>query len=163
MPNPWDDLAAAIEAALDATAGAGLTGFADGKAYWADQIAQALHNFDTWHEIGEAGEPAYENSWTVESGLFNIGPSRFRKLSDGTVRLEVRVKRASASLATVFTLPAECRPATEQRWPVIWWNGSAYQTHIQLVVRTTGAVTFNNHDSALPVGVLASVSFPAEQ
>jgi hypothetical protein len=24
-------------------------------------------------------------------------------------------------------------------------------------------VTFNNHDSALPVGVLASVSFPAEQ
>jgi hypothetical protein len=77
--------------------------------------------------------------------------------------LEVRVKRASASTAIVCTLPAEYRPATEQRWPVIWWNGSAYQTHIQLVVRTTGAVTFNNHDAILPLGVLANVSFPAEQ
>jgi hypothetical protein len=159
----WDKLAAAIEAAIDATAAEGLSGYEEGKAFWADQIAQALHNFDTWHEIGAAGAPAYENSWTVESGLFNLGPSRFRKLSDGTVRLEVRVKRASASTAIVCTLPAEYRPATEQRWPVIWWNGSAYQTHIQLVVRTTGAVTFNNHDAILPLGVLANVSFPAEQ
>lgn len=63
-----------------------------------------LESFDT-HAVGDGGEPAYENSWTgnAEFGVSNLG----------NARIQGAVTNAGSS-ATVFTLPAGFRPASQQ-------------------------------------------------
>jgi hypothetical protein len=61
---------------------------------------------DTWHLVGAAGEPAFQNSWVNYSGT---QVAQFRKFPDGKVKLSGYVK-SGASGTTIFTLPVGYRP-----------------------------------------------------
>jgi len=67
----------------------------------------------TWHDIGAAGEPAFQSQFR------NIGdpwsPCRYRLLANSTVRLQGTVccddqTIADATWVLIFTLPPEARP-----------------------------------------------------
>jgi hypothetical protein len=67
----------------------------------------------TWHDIGAAGEPAFQSQFR------NIGdpwsPARFRILANSTVRMQGTVTCddqtiADANWIPIFTLPPEARP-----------------------------------------------------
>lgn len=60
-----------------------------------------------WHNVGAAGEPAFQNAWV------NYGPSdpplAFKKYPDGRVRLQGIVKNGAVG-QPIFTLPVGYRP-----------------------------------------------------
>lgn len=62
----------------------------------------------TWHYVGEAGEPAFENSWATVSGS-DLPRTGFRFREAGVVDLSLFVDGGSAS--TVFTIPADYWPS----------------------------------------------------
>lgn len=64
-----------------------------------------------WHEVGEVGEPAYENSWETYSATW--GGAKFRIDSDGWVHLAGLVKNGTNGTA-VFTLPEGYRPSGDE-------------------------------------------------
>lgn len=60
---------------------------------------------DKWHYIGEAGEPAFLNSWVA----FNSDGVKFIKDAAGVVHIQGRAKNGSPT-ADIFTLPKGYRP-----------------------------------------------------
>jgi hypothetical protein len=69
---------------------------------------------EAWHEVGAAGEPAFENSWTgsIGSPWANVG---FMKDTSGFVHLRGLAQNGTVSAypgVPMFTLPAGYRPAT---------------------------------------------------
>lgn len=64
---------------------------------------------ETWHEVGDTGEPAFENSWVNYDTTFNS--AAFRKDALGFVHLKGLVKSGVA--ATIFTLPTGYRPSKQ--------------------------------------------------
>jgi hypothetical protein len=79
---------------------------------------------DTWHSVGAAGEPAFQNGWVnYDNNSAAPGPApqrnvRFRKYPDGRVALAGLIKASGTNaFQTVFTLPVGYRPTT---------NASAY-------------------------------------
>lgn len=60
---------------------------------------------EDWHYVGEAGEPAFENSWANLSGW---AATAFRARELGVVDVHVGVTGGSGP--AVFTLPAGYRP-----------------------------------------------------
>lgn len=68
---------------------------------------------DTWHSIGDVGEPTYENSWTTLTDVV-----QFTKTADGTVHINGKVSGGSFAAIdtpeTLFTLPADYRPDTKK-------------------------------------------------
>lgn len=66
-------------------------------------------SFDTsWHNVGDPGEPAFENSWVN----FDTRVAKFRKLSNGMVILQGVIRDGTVSgAAPAFTLPVGYRPA----------------------------------------------------
>lgn len=84
---------------------------------WGSWQTISLGASDTWHEVGDVGEPAFENSWS------NWGASdrslRFKLMSDNTVKIEGTLSARSASNTTVFTLPAGYRPIITYQFPAI--------------------------------------------
>jgi len=78
---------------------------------------------DTWHLIGNPGEPTFQNSFAQRAGGDPVG---FRKYPDGRVRLKGFMTAGTVG-ATVFTLPAGYRPLVgSRRFPCIAYTGSAY-------------------------------------
>ena len=75
---------------------------------------------DSWHLVGAAGEPAFQNSWV------NYGAPEalagFRKYPDGRVRLKGLIKSGTANAA--FTLPVGYRPPTNTYFPISTNNGA---------------------------------------
>jgi hypothetical protein len=64
---------------------------------------------DTWHTVGAAGEPGFQNGWSNYGGGWPA--MRFTKLSDGTVHLQGLVKDGTVgSGVPIFALPAGYRP-----------------------------------------------------
>ena len=61
---------------------------------------------EDWHYVGEAGEPAFQNSWDNAGG--GEVSMAFRIREGGAVDLEGVVDGSAATLTTMFTLP----PAT---------------------------------------------------
>jgi hypothetical protein len=66
---------------------------------------------DTWHEVGAAGEPAFQNGYHNKDSSF---PVRFRKLN-GVVYIQGAVE-ANGDNKTVFTLPVGYRPGQLGKW-----------------------------------------------
>lgn len=64
-------------------------------------------NVEDWHEVGDIGEPAFENSWVNAGG--SEATAAFYKDPWGLVHIKGRI--ASGTLGTAFTLPAGYRPA----------------------------------------------------
>ena len=74
----------------------------------ADAAFEALGADDDWHEVGDTGEPAFQNSWAnVGDPYETLG---YRISADGWVYLKGRVDGGSAG-TVIFTLPATYRPA----------------------------------------------------
>jgi hypothetical protein len=61
---------------------------------------------DTWHTVGAAGEPGFQNGWVAAASY----PAQFRKDPLGKVQIRGMVKSGTIN-ATVFTLPVGYRPA----------------------------------------------------
>ena len=64
----------------------------------------------TWHTVGAAGEPIYQDSWASYGAPFSA--ARFRRYADGIVEIQGLIKRASepAANSPIFTLPVGYRP-----------------------------------------------------
>ena len=84
----------------------------DGSTVWTSldyaDLGYSLEFGDTaWHEIGDGGEPAFQNSWVNFTAGYST--AAFRKDSLGYVHLKGSVK--SGTLDTIcFTLPTGYRP-----------------------------------------------------
>lgn len=116
----------------------------------------ALKAQESWHMVGGAGEPAFQNGWMNYGGQSDAA---FFKDSSGIVHLTGTVKSGTA--ITAFILPPGYRPASPKilRWPVV--NNSAF-----------GIAEVNSGISATAGGVLiyggnvwvdlSSISFRAE-
>lgn len=63
---------------------------------------------EDWHYVGEAGEPAFENSWANVSGL----PAMAYRIREAGVVDIVGVVDTGSSTTSIFTLPADYRPAS---------------------------------------------------
>lgn len=63
---------------------------------------------DSWHSVGSAGEPAFQNGWTAAE------TARFYKDPSGVVRLTGRIQSGPAGV-TAFTLPPGYRPGVVRR------------------------------------------------
>jgi hypothetical protein len=74
-----------------------------------DEAAPGTLNvtMDSWHVVGQAGEPVFENSWVWFGGL-HATPG-FRKFPDGKVKLRGMIKGGAVG-TRAFTLPAGYRP-----------------------------------------------------
>jgi hypothetical protein len=73
-----------------------------------DEAGPATLNvtMDTWHPVGAAGEPVFQNSW-VNYAAGQV--AQFRKYPDGKVKLQGYIK-GGATGTVVFTLPVGYRP-----------------------------------------------------
>lgn len=74
---------------------------------------------DTWHIVGDAGEPAFQNSWTNFAGGYQS--LRFRK-EGGRVFIEAVIKNGNPANAVAFILPAGYRPIAFRQWPARFQN-----------------------------------------
>jgi hypothetical protein len=64
------------------------------------------------HVVGAAGEPAYENGWSIPTAPVDEALS-FYKDPWGVVHIQGNTSHTGASANTVFTLPAGYRPAKD--------------------------------------------------
>lgn len=122
---------------------------------------------DLWHNVGAAGEPAFQNGWVN----YDTRIARFRKYDDGRVRLEGIIKSGTVATAA-FTLPVGYRPVTpaELYFPCVS-NAVFCQVNIapngNVVVGSTfsvwldlSGIEFDAGSSAL--GVTSSVAQPMD-
>lgn len=63
---------------------------------------------EAWHEVGAAGEPAFQNGWVNFGGIY--GTAAFRKDPFGTVYLKGMVKSGTLG-SNIYVLPVGYRPA----------------------------------------------------
>lgn len=94
-------------------------------------------NMDTWHLVGNPGEPAFTNSW-VNYATGQV-PAAFTKGPDGRVTLRGAVKSGTMNTA-IFTLPAGYRPAYTHQFAVTASTGTAEDPGI-VEITTAGVVT----------------------
>ena len=92
---------------------------------------------EDWHYVGEAGEPAFENSWANLGGYQKLS---FRIREGGIVDL-YGVTTAGTPGAAVFTLPAEYRPSSPQLLPSAGLVGVGPATATFIRIQTTGVVS----------------------
>lgn len=92
---------------------------------------------EDWHYVGEAGEPAFENSWINFSGYQKLS---FRIREGGIVDL-YGVTTAGTPGAAVFTLPAEYRPSSPQLLPSAGLVGAGPASATFIRIQTTGVVS----------------------
>lgn len=93
---------------------------------------------DPWHNVGAAGQPAFQNGW-VNGGAGNP-PVAFRKYPDGRVRVRGYATTGTTGTA-VFTLPSGYWPPTGTGFIPIIADGSPAGAWLQ--VSATGAFTVN--------------------
>lgn len=106
--------------------------FADSYRDQGSELRRVLHDVtlrqagphEGWHQVGQSGEPGFQNSF-VDNGLGVLAPPRFFRDPEGWVYLTGRVSRSpdvGASL-TIFTLPTYYRPPYTVAFP--WWNADS--------------------------------------
>ncbi len=93
---------------------------------------------EDWHYVGEAGEPAFANSWV------NAGPGQqlgFRIRESGIVDVQGVVKDGTVD-AAVFTLPSDYRPSNIIDVPIVAYDlGASSWVAGLLTVNASGAVS----------------------
>lgn len=62
---------------------------------------------EDWHYVGQAGEPAFENSWAAATGSYLA----FRIRESGVVDIQGHVDSGTKG-TTIFTLPTGYRPSS---------------------------------------------------
>jgi len=78
-------------------------------AQLSDRILGLLTSQDIWHNIGDAGEPVFNNLWVWEGSQAR---PRFRKDVNKTIRLSGLLDGTNAINSTVFLLPAQYTPSS---------------------------------------------------
>lgn len=106
-------------------------------------------NTPTWFEVGQGGNPAFQNSW-VNYDEPNFGRLRYSKDARGVVTITGAIKDGSISTANpVFTLPVGYRPLTRYAMVVVGSNtatgGDGFST---IIVFPNGDVTIRSNPSA---------------
>lgn len=71
---------------------------------------------DTWHVIGAADQPVFQNNWVNLGG--SASTAAFRKYPDGKVRLRGGIKSGVIPNAAIFTLPVGYRPLADMDYAV---------------------------------------------
>lgn len=121
-------------------------GIPDLKTYptTAEAIETLLYN-DPWHQVGAAGEPAYNTGWAGSAG-FGL---QFRKIPGKRVQLRGTVGTSINALSSVCTLPVGYRPAHPRRLtiPAIVQN---LGRDILLTIASSGAILLSDDVSVLP-------------
>jgi hypothetical protein len=97
------------------------------------------YTLDTWHLVGSAGEPAFQNGW-INNAAVVAEQAQFRKFPDGKVKLRGTIKNGTVP-SVVFTLPPDCRPpvGSNPRFSVIannvpamgWVDGATGSVYVQ--------------------------------
>lgn len=100
-----------------------------------------LQDSETWHEVGSAGEPVFQNGWTNYGG--DLAILAFRKLPTGEIHIKGVVKGGSAN-SVIFTLPSNYRPSERRIFPI----DIAYGAHGRLTIRTNGEVLLESSGSS---------------
>lgn len=74
------------------------------------KVEGALTYDVTWHNVGDVGEPAYQDGWTTYGSVFS--GAGFCLVDGGNfVQLKGSVKNGTvSSTSTIFTLPSGYRP-----------------------------------------------------
>lgn len=95
----------------------------------------------TWIQVGTAGAPAFGADWSNRAAGFVI--LQFRMESSNSIHIKGWITASNAAATTLFTLPANYRPAITQT--IVGWNvpgGGAFQWNIGAtgVVAPAGAL-----------------------
>lgn len=93
-------------------------------------------NDGPWHNVGDPGEPPFENSWT--NALGDEAPVSFILTANGWVQIRGGFT-GGADGTTVFTLPVGYRPAYRQEMVIPTTSATDFAT---VVVGTDGTVVF---------------------
>jgi len=109
-----------------------------------------------WHEIGTAGEPAFQNAWLNYDTTFNS--AAFRKTVDGTVLLKGLIR--SGTPAAIFILPVGYRPL--KQYLFIGWSVNSSARIDVLSGGTVLLVVYDTGGSNAFVS-LDNIQFYAEQ
>jgi hypothetical protein len=88
---------------------------------------------EQWHEIGDAGEPEFENAWENYTAQPNFVTAGFYKDPWGIVHLKGMIDGGATE--TVFTLPPAYRPSKNLIVPIHRFSGFA-----PLIVRADGTL-----------------------
>lgn len=102
--------------------------------------SQAAQPMDTWHRVGDPGEPTLAANWTQGNAPYQLG---YRKFPDGRVLLRGWVTRSSATFAfpvTVFTLPAGYRPPATRYYEKEHWDNDGSFDMVRMAIFTDGQV-----------------------
>lgn len=91
---------------------------------------------EPWHVVGDAGEPAFTNSWVNVTSPSTYPPARFHRDALGRVHVEGAVKLGTTT-TSAFTLPAGYRPSHDLLFPAHHWDGS--NTDGAALVKVSGA------------------------
>lgn len=100
----------------------------------------------TWHLVGAAGEPGFQNGWVNAGGVW--GPAAFCKYADGVVRIRGAIKTGTIGTAA-FTLPAGYRPPAAMDLPVVTSGG----LHGRVEIENTGNVLIPTPSNNALVGL----------
>lgn len=107
---------------------------------------------EAWHEVGAAGEPAFQNSWVNESPTTET-TAAFYKDPFGVIHLKGLITGGTNS--TIFTLPAGYRPS--KAFICLIWRVSGTGA---LIIYSTGLVYISSGTGS---GDLDSVTFRADE
>jgi hypothetical protein len=116
----------------------------------------AAQPLEPWHQVGTAGEPAFQNSWVAYDAARAV---RFRKYPDGRVRLSGAMKTGAIG-TVVFTLPTGYRPPPGSGpYDFIVESTAASNTGV-IAIADTGTVTVNA--GAVAYTALFGIEFDSE-
>jgi hypothetical protein len=108
--------------------------------YLIDLIKTNSNLCEAWHNVGENGEPAFEQTWANKSGEDVVA---FRKDNQNVVHIK-GIATISSGHGAIFTLPLGYRPSATRRF-VTSYDGSDF-TSLQ-IDHTTGYVFVNTLNS----------------
>jgi hypothetical protein len=101
--------------------------------YSVNNIMYPARNRINWHNVGDAGEPAFENGWVNYGAGYN--PARFGKDAAGRVWVQGLIKNGNSG-QVAFTLPEQYRPSQY----VYVESASNPNVFARLVVLSNGSV-----------------------
>lgn len=119
-------------------------------AYASDTHATHTGDDTAWHEIGAAGEPAFQNGWVNWGG--GDATAAFKRLG-GVVYIKGTIKSGVAG--TFFTLPVGYRPAKSH-----YFSAASNGGYAEASISSAGDVIFGVGSS---VWFSLTTSFVAEQ
>lgn len=115
---------------------------------------QAHVTNEAWHNIGAAGEPAFQNLWVNNGGGYQV--ARYRK-ERGRVYVEGSIKTGGVN-TVAFTLPVGYRPtATLQR--AIRGTDATADHPSAAEIATTGTVTILVFTGGAGASVISTLGF----